>query len=402
MIELRQSQPRRHSGLSALIEAATAQLGGSTVVKKVKSIKPEADGETQEMMPKPDPNRQSFPELLMTLAVDPANSDVITFLPDGKFFAIRAKQFSEEIMIHYFAVTAFNEFLELSSDWGFSIILKDKDEASGIEVLRHPLFIMGDWEKCTRIKFGESPTDARVSALPEQAKIEYCLSEDSNNPAPTPINSPTSTKRRLSPGMARRGSESSKLRAVSKDMEVPNIVPPTVNDRSRSDSDTADSLPAACLLTQSQTDELRSVALAITTEKLKLKNDDASLPQDSTTLIEEAVESCTQTIVTDAIETLLRDKSHSKETYLRHESELGKSCLPGVVPISKQLFSPQTPSEKVPSTTESSPPSEVTTKRPSVSPPTLDETKNQGDVTASSVEASPETSPTLKPTPTIS
>jgi hypothetical protein len=130
----------------------------------------------------------------MTLAMDPGNIDVITFLPDGKFFVIRAKDFSEEIMIHYFAMTTFEDFLDLSHDWGFSRILQDLD-CTGIEVFRHPQFIKGEWEKCGNIKVGTSPTELRVAALPERARIEYTLSDDS---AASASASSSTTKRRLS------------------------------------------------------------------------------------------------------------------------------------------------------------------------------------------------------------
>jgi hypothetical protein len=57
-------------------------------------------------------------------------------------------------------------------------------------------------------------------------------------------------------------------------------------------------------------------------------------------LVDEAVKKATQTIMTDAIETLLQDELHSIITYVKHERELSRSCLPGVVPLSKQLFEP--------------------------------------------------------------
>jgi hypothetical protein len=80
-------------------------------------------------------------------------------------------------------------------------------------------------------------------------------------------------------------------------------------------------------------EDVRGIALSITTEELKMKSD------DDQHLVETAVNSATHTIVTDAIESLLRDKGHSKKTFLKHEEELSSSSLPGVVPISKQLFS---------------------------------------------------------------
>jgi hypothetical protein len=129
-------------------------------------------------------------------------------------------------------------------------------------------------------------------------------------------------------------------------------------------------------------DELRSIALAITTDKLRIQSGespprrtedrlrqftdvrrtDGLCPSDSQDhaldknnlsvdpgassknkkqlLVDQAVESATHAIVTDAIETLLRDEGHTKHTYLKHEHELSVSHIPGVVPISKQLFSP--------------------------------------------------------------
>jgi hypothetical protein len=54
--------------------------------------------------------------------------------------------------------------------------------------------------------------------------------------------------------------------------------------------------------------------------------------------VDGAVEAATHTIVTDAIESLLFDEEHTRETYRKHEKELSISTLPGVIPISKQLF----------------------------------------------------------------
>lgn len=65
-------------------------------------------------------------------------------------------------------------------------------------------------------------------------------------------------------------------------------------------------------------------------------------------LVDGAVEKATHTIVTDAIETLLFDEGHTRETYRKHEKELSKSSLPGVIPISQQLFAPPTEGTQTP------------------------------------------------------
>ena len=355
-----------HSGLSALIQAATCQLHllaeestrmpreatGRVVTMTHSEDTASSDGggehldaptRTPTIVPEPDPRKQSFPELLMTLALEPSNIDVIAFLPDGKFFAIRSQEFSEDLMVHYFAVATFVEFLDLSQDWGFSRIFNDEETCSGIEVLRHPYFIKGDWERCNRIKFGESPTDARLSALPERARIEYTMSDDS-------VNSALQSKRRLSPGfLARRESETS---VSSQKQKVDSDLSSSKATEQRRGSNADSEAPEGPYTNVSRTEDLRSIALSITTENLNIKGDVQEGPKKAP-LVARAVESATHTIVTDAIETLLRDESHTKETYLKHEKELSRSSLPGVVPISTQLFSPSNEDSNVKAATVS-------------------------------------------------
>ena len=358
-----------HSGLSALIQAATTQLGQldgdntansssttprytphgfhtsststafnaiappSSTLQTTPILGPEASTTTEA-------RQQTFPEVLMTVLEDTTNADVITFLPDGKFFALRRKEFSETTMMNYFSATSFSEFLEKIHSWGFHRIDRG-DPCSGIEIFRHAMFAKGDWERCSRICFGESPTDVRLSALPDRARIEYTLSDESTLAA---------SKRRLSPSHARRGSESSlsKQRLSSSEFDIAAISKSESADTTSTDasatyrnglshnSDSKEATPTA-------EDDIRSLALAITTEKLNLKTDVEDHVEASTPLIEKAVENATCTIVTDAIETLLRDEGHTRETYLKHEQELSRSSLPGVVPISKQLFARQPP-----------------------------------------------------------
>jgi HSF-type DNA-binding len=316
--------------------------------------------------------KQTFPEVLMTLLEDNANADVITFLPDGKYFAIRRKEFSETTMMNYFQVATFDDFLHKIHSWGFSRIERGVTPSAekpttttllSIEIFRHPMFVKGDWEKCSRICFGESPTEVRLSALPDRARIEYTLSDESTLPA---------SKRRLSPSHARKDSETSKQRLVCGDdgdenlllqfsrgsselngtsSTIPNVSKTESAETSSSSADAStntlsmDATAAATNATIKMEDDVRSLALAITTEKLNLKTTASTDGEEDqaealTPLVERAVENATHTIVTDAIETLLRDEGHTRETYLKHEQELSRSSLPGVVPISKQLFSP--------------------------------------------------------------
>jgi HSF-type DNA-binding len=354
----------------------------STAARTTRHARFEDDSQpvTPSIVLEPDPNKQSFPELLMALALNPKNVDVVTFLPDGKFFAMRSREFAETAMSKYFAVSTFQEFLELATDWGFSRILSHQETLAprDIEVFRHPLFVRANWGLCSQIQFGETPAHARVSALPEMSRI---VSGDDNPSPQTPTStaaaaavaattpndcaSGTNTKRRLSPGfLHRRESESSvssqklRMRSPGGSNGASDVDDPDGTGVRRESVDSESELERLPSPTTAKTDELRSIALSITTEKLKLKSDSSVLDDPSNyaaataaaaedpnrqgkgKLVDRAVESATHTIVTDAIETLLRDETHTKKTYLKHERELSVSSIPGVVPISKQLFSP--------------------------------------------------------------
>jgi hypothetical protein len=192
------------------------------------------------------------------------------------------------------------------------------------------------------MRFGQNPTDALMSAMPDKARIEFSLSDDSIS----------SSKRRLSPSHMKRDSEESttlKHRVIEDQLSSTSAVE-------------HDSLPAPSLAAKVSHDsgehnqarrrsstETRSYALAITTAQLNLQCSDEDKTsatnanverKTSVHLVDGAVERATQSIVTDAIETLLFDEGHTRKMYLKHEHELSKSSLPGIVPISKQLFSP--------------------------------------------------------------
>ena len=385
------------SGLSALIQAATSHLGQlADIAATATSIdgehelrmtgSDELSGELDEtenptttptLVPLPDPSKQSFPELLMTLAMDPQNINTITFLPDGKFFALRVNTFVDDDLVDYFSVSSFEEFLSLTRGWGFTRILQDT-KSTGIEVFRHPLFTRGDWEKCASIQYGELSDDRRLSGTPVRERMEHSGSDSTTGISVS--------KRRLSPSfLARRESETSHTSKPKIDLGERGCCGTSVETESKleiPDMDSSRGNADASYSGRSRSDDIRSTALAITAEKLNLRSegsDDRSSP-GTQSLIAEAVESTTHTIVTDAIETLLRDESHTVEIYRRHEKELSKSTLPGVIPISKQLFSSAATAER--------PPEEVTTDRAAPSPPTLEVSDGP-----SSLDHSPDTSP---------
>jgi len=409
-----------HSGLSALILAATSQLGplaeGATQcsddMSSIAQISHAGDGYTsshdgeQGMRPstpsssqhqrsrttsigdeaeqEDDGRHHSFPEVLMTLLLDPNNGDIMTFLPDGKFFAMRSKEFAEQIMPQHFKVASFEEFLELVHDWGFTRIDDGSNDenttvCSGIQVFRHPQFQRHS-RSYMSMKYGQSPTEVRMAVIPPQARIELSLSEDSmvssslhqqqqQNSAEGSTGS--NPKRRLSPSHLRRHSETSttsqKQRTIG--FELPDMPSQQGGSLMMANPSVAaaasaimgrrgsmDSSGERLSMSRRASMESRSIALAITTEKLNLESTDTvsrrqSLQQQQQQqqpatnalhlkpLVDDGVERATRNIVGDAIESLLWDENHTRETFLKHEKALSTSTLPGVVPISKQLFS---------------------------------------------------------------
>jgi len=414
-----------YSGLSALIQAATSQLGdlaetstsetnpplvsppllsnpttpilegadldldrisssnrngseAATVTPMLKSIQHPGLG---------NPEKLYFPEVLMSLLANPANEDIVTFLPDGKYFAIRMLEFATGLLYKHFRLTSFEDFLVETRGWGFlrvnDNINEDCNSTCGntndgnyneasnsnsntcnadIYVFRHPHFEKDKPVDLSEIRFqnGDAMTYQKHEcfSLGDKSKPRAILRQNSN----CEVNN---TKRQLSLSDTHRASADNRqrLRMESKPMSV-DLDPRPLTGNSCDQ-------PAQHLRRRSSL-ELRGVAQAITASKINLNNKreatkegdcnnqdtsmiydndntkyprsgpDHTSPQSalsSLSLVDGGVETATQNIVTDAIEALLFDESHTRETYNRHEKELSVSSLPGVVPISKQLFS---------------------------------------------------------------
>jgi HSF-type DNA-binding len=321
-----------HAGLTALLNAVTLHISKSDEEKNndhsanlpSKSTGTQSDGTlhqddsfattTPTMVPEVhELQKNTFPGILMTLLLDPGNSDVITFLPDGKYFALRCDTFACKIMREVFNMVEYETFTEELSSWGFARV---ETKRPGIEVYRHKLFRKGEWTLCDQMKQHEPGTEQTdVSYKSGYASRSSSMSED--DPTRTERSNLEANKRRLSPSAsftANNGSSSKVCTRVHSSDEESSF---SGDQRQKHDRD------------------LRTTALAITTAKLNIREtDDREFP-----LVQQAVVGATHTIVTDAIECLLRDEDHTKQTFEKHASELSKSTLPGLVPIAKQLFS---------------------------------------------------------------
>jgi hypothetical protein len=102
-----------------------------------------------------------------------------------------------------------------------------------------------------------------------------------------------------------------------------------------SDGDDYDMIRLRCTLS----DEHRILASSIATEKLQIRQTAETEEEECAPLMQQAMVGATHTIVTDTIETMVYDREHTQKRFAIYAEELSKSLIPGLVPISKQLFS---------------------------------------------------------------
>lgn len=405
-----------YSGLSALIQAATSQLGDLAETNSPEGSPPFLSNPTTPTLEGPQLDLDGtsswhrngagaatvtpvlssidgedlgnttlyFPEVLMLLLSNPANEDIVTFLPDGKYFAIRRLEFTKELLRQHFRTTNFEDFLKEARGWGFIRVNGDANlncngtsntydgdcnKSSGgagnsssiskdeISVFRHAHFEKNQPVDVDRMRHQRQNHECFIPG----DKATTSIGNEQNVHSET-----NSSKRQLPRPTDTRDFDDSRqrLRVDSRTYPVdadPFILPGSSCDQSLQ-------------LRRRSSLELRGVAQAITASKLQLnssmeilrdENTNQGLPRLSdangtaifhngsdhstaqlerrqstaSSLVDGGVETATQNIVTDAIEALLFDEGHTRETYNRHEKELSMSSFPGVVPISKQLFS---------------------------------------------------------------
>mmetsp|Transcript_24643 Transcript_24643/g.41918 ORF Transcript_24643/g.41918 Transcript_24643/m.41918 type:complete len:444 (-) Transcript_24643:272-1603(-) len=379
----------QHSGLSALLSAVTLELNESndekqetirfarresrqTTAKRDHGYEDDNDdpdkkspssATTPTMMPEAHRDDtstsatadQTVPQILMTLLLDTDNQNIITFLPDDKYFALQAATFASTLMERYFQINRWESFLEKLLKWGF---VRIETNVEGVEVFRHPLFRKGDWGRCNEIKEdvnigATSPSNSSSSSnnnntitTTTTSSNQRVLSLSRQNSSagyddPSSEGNLTSEnfKRRLSPAHAEKvtSTQTAKVRIQSTDDEDDDGMMTSSSSHSATRRDGRPS--SGGTRRRLSLDDCRSLAVTIATEKLKLESTEDKEATKNMPLVSQAVFGATHTIVTDAIETLLRDEDHTRETFQKHADELSKSSLPGLVPISKQLFS---------------------------------------------------------------
>ena len=242
----------------------------------------------------------SFPQKLMTLLMNSDHENAITWLPDGKYFAVRSNGFRTTILHECFGMDSIESFLSELHMWGFAVI---ETQRVGIEVFRHQLFRKGDWDQCHNMH-----------------RLDIYSTNDENDPEGGVL-----AKRRLSPGhwQSSEDSDESSRKIRMQDSGSPDRTDDHEIDRQR----------------RTLSEDHRLLARAITTEKLQIQPTGKLDKLETCSLAQQAIIGATHTIVTDAIETLLNDEEHTRMCFAIHAEELSKSTIPGLVPIAKELFS---------------------------------------------------------------
>lgn len=164
-MSMRHSQSR-HTGLSHLVEAATA------LTRLVDVASPEATkeapaqlGQLQQSVVSDDDSSSSrrksastpvaskeiFPRRLMSILSDPSVSDVISWLPHGRSFVIIRPDFlSDRVLSKYFASTdprsstKYSSFTRKLNRWGFRQATRGPDTGA----FHHPLFRRDQTDLC--------------------------------------------------------------------------------------------------------------------------------------------------------------------------------------------------------------------------------------------------------------
>ena len=340
-----------HTGLSALLSAVTIQLNdshekemgsdvpnSSVATRIISSDAPSGEkpvahenggADTQKSTPTMAPEvakKVPLPESLMNLLMDESNADILTFLPNGKFFAMRTQEFSTHLMKQHFALDTFESFLKELREAGFTRIEIDQPE---IEVFHHRLFCKGDWKKC-EVLIGELEKRNK-----ESSQLNVTMQTMGSLNDHHVVDRTESFKRRLSPAHAGKTTscqsnyQKSKVHNSSSGVES-------------SETGVISSPPDPVrLLREASNEDYHNAARTIAAEKI-IRNGQGhpsvGQHQQPVPLEQQAVADTTKTIVADAIESLLRDEDHTRKTFRNHEKALSQSSLPGVVPISKQLF----------------------------------------------------------------
>ena len=311
-----------HSGLSALLSAVTLQLSESSEDGHNEECNMKKNASTSPVLGQPENEEDvspmqrtnptivteshsgasklpTFPKKLMKLLMESQYNNMITWLPDGKYFALRSDKFDRMILNDRFDLDSMESFLSELATWGFALIATQR---TGIEVFRHKLFRKGDWDRCKLIGRHET----------------YSIDDNDSHTEEVIM-----VKRRLSSGH-RKGSEDSDESSRKIRLQ-------------ESGSDHGDDNEFFRRRT-TLSEEHRLIARSITTEKLQIQQVAVTKEEEAAPFEQQAIVGATHTIVTDAIEALLKDEEHTKRCFAIHAEELSKSTIPGLVPISKQLF----------------------------------------------------------------
>jgi len=240
-------------------------------------------------------NQPLFPEILMTILTDSSHSDIITFLPDNCTFCIlQPKQFATDLMPRCFSIRTFISFTRKLTRWGFESVQDAR--CAKKPTFRHTKFRKGDFLSCRKIK---------------------CMGKYSKNGA---LSSP-STSSDIS---MTKSDEDMKLSGDDSSRTGESQLPP----------------PAAAPRPSIVRSLAKAQGLEETTATSLSRSSSATAGKNGVSVksLLSSQDSATRSIIQAAIETLMRDKVHSRQVLLKHQKRLSAPSLLGVIPLTEQLL----------------------------------------------------------------
>jgi HSF-type DNA-binding len=121
---------------------------------------------------KPISNKNTFPQRLQAMLIDPILGDVMCWLPKGHSFVIlRPDQLCDKVLPHYFSRDTslkYSSFKRKLNRWGFHQIRKGPDTGA----FHHPLFKRDEPALCLQMDCEKAGTSNAIKKRSNPARTE--------------------------------------------------------------------------------------------------------------------------------------------------------------------------------------------------------------------------------------
>lgn len=161
------TQMNNNMNIPAAPETSSTRMGHEKKAKAPVTRAPETSrtmGHEEKRVPSPENSKgtnedlvidrcrkQSFAEHLMAVLNDEANSEVLSWMPDGKAFTItNHKKFTMNFMPKLFNIRNMSSFVRKLCRWGFQRV--HEKETRNSDIFKHPFFVRGDLDLVRKCK----------------------------------------------------------------------------------------------------------------------------------------------------------------------------------------------------------------------------------------------------------